>query len=91
MVAATIVWQALFENYQNLPGALVNFDIQFFSKAEVFLGANFFSAYNTSTGASKYFKIPVPSRIMAKHLTGDPPIAHQNELPEDIFLNQCND
>ena len=38
MVAATIVWTymyKLFEIYQNLPGAPVNFDIQFFSKAEV--------------------------------------------------------
>ena len=42
--------KALFEIFQNLPGALVNFYIQF-------LGAKFSSAYNASTGASKYIKI----------------------------------
>ena len=37
MVAATIVRpQALFEIYQNLPGAPVNVYINFFSKTEVF-------------------------------------------------------
>ena len=39
MVAAIILWPymyALFEIYQNLPEAPVNFYIQFFSKDEVF-------------------------------------------------------
>ena len=45
------------QNCQNLPGAPVNFYIQFFLENRSVLGVIFFSAYNTSTGASKYIKI----------------------------------
>ena len=58
MVAATIVWpKALFEIYQKFTGSTGKFLYSLFLESRSVLGAKFFSAYNTSTGASKFIKI----------------------------------